>query len=200
MAASTDRRRFIPVTLPPPPQEPKAAVTDHGRRAGEARRRFAKSASSGSVAAGRMAARASRISPAEPTPSFEQAFAAGPQERRQRRRAHVPPMYSLAIIRDLSRKGAPIEAHVLDISENGIAVEMDDLVPVGQPVTVEFRIAGLGRIRDQQWTELAAAAEVVRHDLVDDFPGGPYKVALRFVQIGTMAQAQIARFVATQPG
>src|SRR5262249_34975610 len=113
MAASTDRRRIIPVTVPPPPQEPNAAVTHHARRGGEAARgRFDKKSSAGSVAAGRMAARASRVSPtAEPPPSVEQGLWAGPQERRQRRRAVVPSMYSMAVIRDLSRKDAPIEAH-----------------------------------------------------------------------------------------
>jgi hypothetical protein len=121
-------------------------------------------------------------------------------ERRRRRRASVAPMYSSAIIRVLSRKGEPIEGHVLNVSENGLAVEIDSLIPIGQAVTVEFRVAGLGRIVGDQWAEFAAAAEVARIDDLDDFPQGPYRIALKFVRISTMAQAQIARFVATHPG
>jgi len=122
------------------------------------------------------------------------------QERRRRRRADVPPMYSSVIVRVLSRKGAPIEGHVLNLSENGMAVELDYQIPVGQPVTLEFRIAGLGRVVNDQWSEFAAAAEVARIDDLDDFPQGPYRIALKFVRISTMAQAQIARYVATHPG
>jgi c-di-GMP-binding flagellar brake protein YcgR len=99
----------------------------------------------------------------------------------------------------LAQLGSPLEGHVLDLSETGMAVEVDSLIPVGQAVTVEFRVAGLGRMIDQQWTEFVAAAVVVRHDELEDFPQGPYKIALRFARIGTMAQAQIARFVATNP-
>jgi hypothetical protein len=121
----------------------------------------------------------------------------GVRERRRRRRVAVPPMYTSAMLRVLSQRIEPIEAHVIDVSENGIAVEADTLVPVGQVVTVEFQIAGLGALRGDQWAQYAAAAQVVRHDHLDDFPHGPHRMALRFVQISTMTQAQIARFVAT---
>ena len=124
----------------------------------------------------------------------------GLHERRRRRRTVVPPMYTLAIVRILSHKGDPMEAHVLDLSETGIALQVDSLIPIGQAVTLEFRVAGLGRIAHDEWSEFAAAAQVVRHDDLDDFPAGPYKIALRFVRIGTIPQAQIARFVATHPG
>ena len=124
----------------------------------------------------------------------------GLHERRRRRRAQVPPMYTLVVVRELGKKGVPMEGHVLDLSETGMAVELDDKIPVGQGVTIEFRVTGLGRIVNDEWSEFVAAGVVVRHDNVDDFPGGPYKTALRFVRIGTMAQAQVARFVATHPG
>jgi hypothetical protein len=109
-------------------------------------------------------------------------------------------MYSSAVLRNLALRAGPIEAYVIDLSENGIAVEADELVPVGQVVTVEFQVAGVGTLRRETWPEFAVAAEVVRHDRLDDFPGGPYRMALRFVRMSTMTQAQIARFVATQPG
>jgi hypothetical protein len=121
------------------------------------------------------------------------------QERRRRRRAAVPPMYSSVTVRVLSRKDAPIEGHVINLSENGMAVEIDSMIAVGQPVTVEFRVAGLGRVVGDQWLEFAAAAEVARIDDLEDFPGGPYRIALKFIRISTMAQAQIARYVATHP-
>jgi hypothetical protein len=121
------------------------------------------------------------------------------RERRRRRRAHVQPMYTCAILRVLAQRGAPLEGHVLDLSETGMAVQVDTLIPVGQAVTVEFQVAGLGRLSRDEWTQYAVAAQVVRHDDLEDFPAGPYKIALRFVRIGTMAQAQIARFVATHP-
>ena len=78
-------------------------------------------------------------------------------------------------------------------------VEIDNLIPIGQAVTAEFSISGLGRAREDHWPTYAVAAEVVRIDNVPDFPMGPYRTALRFVRIPTMAQAQIARFIVTQP-
>jgi len=119
-------------------------------------------------------------------------------ERRLRRRVPVRPMYSFAIVRVLSQRAAPIEAYVLDISENGMAIEADTLVNVGEAITVEFRIAGVGQLRNEEWPEFAVAGVVVRHDDLDDFPQGPYRMALRFAQLPTMTQAQIARYVATQ--
>ncbi|MCL2646539.1 MAG: PilZ domain-containing protein [Phycisphaerales bacterium] len=120
------------------------------------------------------------------------------KDRRRRRRVAVQPMYTKLSLRVLSKAGGPLEGHVLDISETGMSVQIDDQVPVGQPVTVEFAIAGLGRLRQEEWPTIAAAAEVVRIDDLADFPQGPYRTALRFVRMSTMAQAQIARFVATQ--
>ena len=143
----------------------------------------------------------SRVTPevTDPRVQLHQPAVTGLQERRRRRRAHVPPMYTTAIVRVLAQPGSPLEGHVLDLSETGMAVEVDSLIPVGQAVTVEFRVVGLGRMTNQQWTEFVAAAVVVRQDELEDFPQGPYKIALRFARIGTMAQAQIARFVATNP-
>ncbi len=120
-------------------------------------------------------------------------------DRRRRRRAQVPPMYTEAIIRVLSRREEPIEAHVRNVSETGIALEADALVPVGHPVAIEFQVAGMGKMDRMGWAEFTIAGEVVRLDDVDDFPGGPYRIAVRFVQISTMMQANIARFVATHP-
>ena len=105
-----------------------------------------------------------------------------------------------AVVRVLSRKQEPLEGHVLNLSEVGMMVEIDSKIGIGQAVTVEFRVAGLGRVVADQWGEFAAAAEVARIDDIDDFPNGPYMVALKFVRISTMAQAQIARYVATHPG
>ena len=122
------------------------------------------------------------------------------QERRRRRRVRVASMYSFATVRMLGQRTGPIEGYVIDVSETGLALEVDTLIPVGQTVTVQFRIAGLGALRHETWAEYAAAAEVVRHEDVDDFPSGPYRIGLRFVRVSTMTQAKIARFVATQPG
>jgi c-di-GMP-binding flagellar brake protein YcgR len=143
----------------------------------------------------------SRVAPAfsDPRVQLRETVVAGLQERRRRRRAHVPAMYSQVVVRVLSQRGVPLEGHVLDLSETGMAIQVDEKIPVGQPVTVEFRVAGLGRVVEDQWSEFAAAAIVVRQDGLDDFAAGPYKMALRFVRISTMAQAQIARFVATHP-
>jgi hypothetical protein len=136
---------------------------------------------------------------ADPRVKIHPLTLSGLHERRRRRRAHVPPMYSSAIVRVLSQRGTPLEGHVIDLSETGIAVQVDSLIQIGQAVTVEFRVAGLGRVAADQWIEIAAAAQVVRHDDLEDFPGGPYKIALRFVRINNLAQAHIARFVATHP-
>ena len=151
---------------------------------------------------GRTMVTSSRVAPAvsDPRVQLRAAVVTGLQERRRRRRAQVPAMYSQAVVRLLGQRSVPLEGHVLDLSETGMAVQVDERIPVGQAVTVEFRVSGLGRVAEEQWSEFAAAAIVVRQDGVEDFPGGPYKIALRFVRIGTMAQAQIARFVATHPG
>jgi hypothetical protein len=78
-----------------------------------------------------------------------------------------------------------------------MVVEIDSLIPIGQAVTLEFQISGLGRVRDDMWPTFAVAGEVVRIDDLAEFPQGPYRVALRFVRIPTMTQAAIARYVAT---
>jgi c-di-GMP-binding flagellar brake protein YcgR len=121
------------------------------------------------------------------------------KERRRRRRVAVPAMYTFVNVRVLGRRGDPLEGHVLDISESGMAVQVDEQIGVGHPVTVEFSIAGLGRQRAEGWPTYAIAAEVVRIDDLADFPAGPYRTALRFVRIPTMVQAQIARYVVMQP-
>jgi c-di-GMP-binding flagellar brake protein YcgR len=153
------------------------------------------------ASAGPRPVKPSRVTPevTDPRVTLHQPAVSGLQERRRRRRAHVPPMYTSAIVRVLAQRSEPLEGHVLDLSETGMAVQVDSLIPVGQAVTVEFRVAGLGRITHDQWAEFAVAAVVVRQDDLEDFPNGPYRIALRFVRIGTMAQAQIARFVATNP-
>jgi len=153
------------------------------------------------LATGRAHVTPSRVAPAaDPRIKLQHATVTGLQERLRRRRVAVMPMYSSAVVRVLSQKGLLIEGHVLDISENGIAVELDSLVAIGQAVTIEFRVSGLGRVAQGEWSEFAAAGEVVRHENLDDFPGGPYKHAVRFVRMATMSQAQIARFVATHGG
>jgi c-di-GMP-binding flagellar brake protein YcgR len=121
------------------------------------------------------------------------------KDRRQKRRVNVQPMYTFASIRVLAKQEGPLEGHVINLSETGMVVEVDNLIPIGQAVTAEFSICGLGRERENHWPTYAVAAEVVRIDDVTDFPMGPYRTALRFVRIPTMAQAQIARFIVTQP-
>jgi len=119
------------------------------------------------------------------------------KEHRKRRRIALPPMYSTVVVRVLSEQSEPVDGHAVNMSESGLAVELDRLVPPGSPVTVEFSVSGLGRARPDEWPVFVAAAEVLRHDDVDDFPGGPYKTALRFVRIPTIVQAQIARYIAS---
>lgn len=122
------------------------------------------------------------------------------RDRRRKGRAGVPPMYSQVTVRVLNQKSEPIEGHALNVSESGLAAELDHLIPAGSPVTVEFAVAGLGRARPQQWPTFVATAEVTRTQDVDDFPGGPYHTAFRFVRIPTIVQAQIARYVACHAG
>jgi len=157
------------------------------------------------LARGRRVSAALRVAPvAKPVgvqsaPETHAPTITGFQERRRRRRVAIAPMYSEALIRVLSKRDQAIDAHVSNLSETGMALEADALIPVGSPVAVEFRISGLGRVEKDGWTVFAIAGEVVRHDDVEDFPGGPYRTAIRFVQISTMMQAHIARYVATHP-
>ncbi|HUO08963.1 MAG TPA: PilZ domain-containing protein [Phycisphaerae bacterium] len=119
------------------------------------------------------------------------------KDRRRRRRVNLQPMYTTVSLRVLARRDPPLEGHAINLSETGIVVEIDNLIPIGSPVTLEVTVAGLGQLRDDTWPSYAVAAEVVRIDDLAEFPKGPYRVALRFVRIPTMTQAQIARFVAT---
>jgi c-di-GMP-binding flagellar brake protein YcgR len=141
-----------------------------------------------------------RVAAVDPRVKVAAEVLVGLQERRRRRRVAVPPMYTQAVVRVLSTKGPPLEGHLLDLSENGMRVDLDSRIAVGQAVTVEFRVAGMGRIVEGEWSQFVAAAVVVRENEEGDLPGGPYQLGLRFVRISTMAQGQIARFVATQPG
>jgi c-di-GMP-binding flagellar brake protein YcgR len=122
------------------------------------------------------------------------------RDRRKKPRTAVPPMYSMVSVRVLNKRQKPLEGHALNVSESGLAIELDDPVPPGTPVTVEFSVSGLGRERAQSWPTFAATAEVVRNQDDEDFPQGPYQMGLRFVRITTMAQAQIARYIAAHAG
>ena len=121
------------------------------------------------------------------------------KDRRRRRRLVLAPMYTTVVVRVLSRQTPPLDGHVIDLSETGIAVELDEKIKPGSAVTVEFSVSGLGRTRNGTWPTFAAAAEVLRLDNLEDFPGGPYKTALRFIRLPSIVQAQIARYVISHP-
>jgi len=117
------------------------------------------------------------------------------KDRRRHRRAAVLPMYTAVVVRVLNERRQPLEGHAVNVSESGMAVEVDNRIPTGTPVTVEFTVAGMGQMRGQQWPIFAAAAEVVRDATAEDFPHGPYRLGLRFMRISSITQGQIARFV-----
>jgi c-di-GMP-binding flagellar brake protein YcgR len=121
------------------------------------------------------------------------------KDRRRRRRVPVEPMYTSVTVRVLGKRGEPLEGHVLNLSETGMSVQLDEMMAAGQPLGVEFVVAGLGLFRNGTWPVFALAAEVIRVDDLEDFPMGPYRVALRFERVPTMVQAQIARFVMNTP-
>jgi c-di-GMP-binding flagellar brake protein YcgR len=121
------------------------------------------------------------------------------KDRRRKRRIQLSPMYTSAVLRVLSSKMAPLEGHIVDISESGLSIEVDEKIKPGSAVTIEFTISGLGRMRNSRWPMFAAAAEVVRLDNVDDFPQGPYRTAVRFIRLPSIVQAQIARYIIAHP-
>ncbi len=130
------------------------------------------------------------------TPSHVASSSAGAaRDRRKRRRVAIAPMYSSVMLRVLNARCEPLDGHALNVSETGLAIEIDSPIAPGTPVTVEFTVAGLGRLRGRQWPSFAAAAEVVRDASQEDFPMGPYRVGLRFLRISSIVQAQISRFV-----
>jgi hypothetical protein len=133
------------------------------------------------------------------TAQVSQAAVAAFKDRRRKRRVDVPPMYSSATVRVFGRRTDPMEGHVLNLSETGVLVELDDLLPIGQAVALEFTVAGLGLFRNESWPSYALAGEVIRIDDFDDFPQGPYKIAVRFERVPTIVQAQIARYVMNTP-
>ena len=120
------------------------------------------------------------------------------RDRRKRKRVKLPPMYTAVTVRALHTRRDPLDGHALDLSESGMSVQLDDMLPPGSPVTIEFMVAGLGQGRRNQWPTFAATAEVTRLQDVDDFPQGPYNTALRFVKVPTIVQAQIARYIAAR--
>ena len=119
------------------------------------------------------------------------------KDRRRRRRVNLQPMYTTVSVRVLSKRDVPLDGHAINLSETGVVVEVDSVIPIGQAVTLELTVAGLGRLREETWPTYSVAAEVVRVDDLAEFPQGPYRVAMRFVRIPTMTQAAIARYVAT---
>ena len=119
------------------------------------------------------------------------------KDRRRRRRVNLQPMYTTVSVRVLSKRDMPLEGHAINLSETGIVVEIDNMIPIGQAVTLELKVSGLGRLRGDTWPTYAVAGEVVRMDDLAEFPQGPYRVAMRFVRMPTMTQAAIARYVAT---
>lgn len=120
-------------------------------------------------------------------------------DRRRQPRVAVEPMYTSVVVRVLSAQEPPLEGHVINLSESGLAIDLDKQLQPGQAVTVEFCISGLGVLHGKQWPCYAAAAEVLRHDDVDDFPGGPYRTALRFIRVPSIVRAQIARYIVAHP-
>ncbi len=116
------------------------------------------------------------------------------KDRRRRRRVRVPSMYTSVVVRSLQHGHEPLEGHVLNLSETGISIQVDELLSPGDAVALEFTIAGLGMMRAEGWPTFVLGAEVIRADDVDDAPQGPYKIALRFERVPTIVQAQIARF------
>lgn len=121
------------------------------------------------------------------------------RDRRRRTRVPVRPMYTCAIIRVLQERSEPCEGHILNISESGMAVQIDRHIEVGSAITIEFSVAGLGRLMHERWPMFATTAEVTRSFQPADFPNGPFTVGLRFLRISTMTQAQITRYILAAP-
>ena len=59
------------------------------------------------------------------------------------------------------QRDMPLEGHAVNLSETGIVVEIDSMIPIGQAVTLEFQVSGLGRLREEMWPTYAVAGEVV---------------------------------------
>ena len=97
----------------------------------------------------------------KPAPRTTSGIARAPQpgirDRRRKPRITLQPMYTRVTVRVLNEKSDPIDGHVLDLSEIGLAVEIDKLVPMGSPITIEFAVSGLGRLRGADWPTFAAA-------------------------------------------
>jgi c-di-GMP-binding flagellar brake protein YcgR len=108
-------------------------------------------------------------------------------------------MYTEVKIRPLGKRMEPLAGHALNVSETGIAVELDQRLPIGEAVALTFTIAGMGRLHRDAWPTYTVAAEVVRQAEEEDFPAGPYRLGLRFDRMPTIIQAQIARYVMNAP-
>lgn len=126
----------------------------------------------------------------------KQASAPQLDDRRRSQRVPTLPAYTAVAVRVLTQRQEPMEGHVLNVSETGLAVELDDQLLPGSAVTVEFCVSGLGDPNGEEWPTHRATAEVVRNGDVEDFPAGPYQAALNFIHIGPAERANIASFVA----
>ena len=94
---------------------------------------------------------------------------------RKANRMAVPPMYSTLAVQAKPFRGAR-EGHVYDLSESGLRFEIDDPLPVGTDLALEFAVPAAGVIR--------ANARIVRvYDEADD--PGPRRMGARFTGFST---------------
>ena len=117
------------------------------------------------------------------------------EERRRTLRRAVMPMYSHAVVRAGMSRSLAIEGYVLNLSETGVALEIDTLVDVGTEVTLELQVSCLGKIVDGEWAHATAEARLLRQDELHDFPGGPYRVGLRFTSLPAELKEAIGRYL-----
>ena len=109
--------------------------------------------------------------------------------RRQFERFALPAMYTaVQATRPSQPADEPLTGHAYDISEGGARIELDEPLPEGEPLRVNFNLPG-------QTSAIAANASVVWVNPEEDDPG-PRRMALRFTDFVSSADhARLVRFL-----
>jgi hypothetical protein len=102
------------------------------------------------------------------------------RNRRRFERFAVQPMYSTVIATPAQwARSVGLHGHVYDISAAGVRVELDQQLPLGQPVAMKIGLPGAR-------AEIGVSGEVVWVHSDEDDPG-PKRMAMQFTDFASQA-------------
>jgi len=101
--------------------------------------------------------------------------AAGPHEQRQHPRLKLPIGYAAVRVRDEPQRAFHAVGHAYDLSWSGVRFELDEPIPVGQPLEMELTLPG------DSSHPVRLRAVCVRHQDPDE--AGPARMAAAIVDL-----------------